>query len=289
MIVSPSSGAIRSASSSNITKVARPRSPFERTKSTDLLVAHQVGVDLLDRRELPVRAFLRHEHPGMAPLERVVVAHVVEVPDPAVDPEEVERGRADEVDRRGVGPEERPDLRDPVQAGGASADDAGPSQRRWPLRRRWPSPRRWLSPRSRDSPRPAPSPGRPCAPTGGRRASRHGRPTSGPGTRPSPGDARPSPRASSPVGRRASAVGAACRARSGGASPSRCSLAARPQPTGASGGHARHPTMRSSVSATASSAPSRPGRAWTWRPIGRPSSPVPIGSERAGKPPRFAS
>ena len=58
---------------------------------------------------------LRHEHARVVALERVEVVDVEEVPQPAVDAEQVERGRRDEVDRRLVGAEERADLGDPAQ------------------------------------------------------------------------------------------------------------------------------------------------------------------------------
>ena len=81
----------------------------------DLGVAQQVVVDLLTRGELDVRAVLRGEHPGVLAIPGVVVGDVLEVADPSVDAEQVERRRADEVDRLGVGPEERADLGDAVE------------------------------------------------------------------------------------------------------------------------------------------------------------------------------
>ena len=97
-------------------KRRQPARPLGADEVADLLVAEQVGVDLLDRLEFAPGPFVRHERAGMAALEAVVVADEVEVAHPAVEPEEVERGRADEVDRCLVRPQERPDLGDPVEA-----------------------------------------------------------------------------------------------------------------------------------------------------------------------------
>ncbi len=285
MIVSPSSGAIRSASSSNITKVASPRSPFERMKSTDLLVTHQVDVDLLDRLELPVRALLRDEDAGVAALERVVVADVVEVPDPAVDPEEVERGGADEVDRGRVRPEERPDLRDPVQVRAPRSVAPARSRRRRPaggpdhLRGLWPArlglralrglgrfgwrfgdlrglasfaawDLRFRLRALRELRSAFAASVDPCRPSCRRFASSRSRRVASPCALPG---LRVVSRPATPA-----------------ATPAilRCARSSRRPP---------------------GRLPSRPGSAWTWRPTGRPSSPTPIGSESAGKPPRLAS
>src|SRR4029453_16544072 len=78
-------------------------------------VAEQVVVDLLGRLELDVRLVLRREHPRVAAVPGVVVDDVLEVAHPAVDAEQVERGRPEEVDRLGVGSGGRPDLGDAVQ------------------------------------------------------------------------------------------------------------------------------------------------------------------------------
>jgi hypothetical protein len=75
-----------------------------------LPVAQQVVVDLLTGVELDVRPVHGREHPGVGAVPRVVVDDVVEVPHPPVDAEQVERGRADEVDRLRVRAEERADL-----------------------------------------------------------------------------------------------------------------------------------------------------------------------------------
>jgi hypothetical protein len=48
----------------------------------------------------------------MEPVERVVVVEELEVADPPVDPEQVERRRRDEVDRLLVRPEEAADVGD---------------------------------------------------------------------------------------------------------------------------------------------------------------------------------
>ncbi len=76
----------------------------------DLLVADEVVHDLLDRLEGARLPLLRDDDVRMAAIEAVVVVDVPEVPDPAVDAQQVERGRTDEVDRRLVRPEERPDV-----------------------------------------------------------------------------------------------------------------------------------------------------------------------------------
>ena len=55
------------------------------------------------------------EHPRVRAVPGVVVGDVGEVADPPVEPEQVERGRADEVDRDVVGAEEVPDLGDVAQ------------------------------------------------------------------------------------------------------------------------------------------------------------------------------
>ncbi len=81
----------------------------------ELGVGQQVVVHLLHRGEVVVAPALRDEHPRVRAAERVVVVDVGEVADPAVDAEQVERGRRDEVDRRLVAPEERPDRRHPAQ------------------------------------------------------------------------------------------------------------------------------------------------------------------------------
>ena len=57
---------------------------------------------------------------GCVPVERVVVVHEPEVANPAVDPEQVERGRRDEVDRRLVRAEEAADRRRRREAARAS-------------------------------------------------------------------------------------------------------------------------------------------------------------------------
>ena len=105
-----------------------------------LLVLEQVVADVLHRLELDVRALLRHEHARVVALERVEVVDVEEVPQPAVDAEQVERRRRDEVDRRLVGAEERADLGDPAQRrglghGGIIARARVPVHRRAPKAR----------------------------------------------------------------------------------------------------------------------------------------------------------
>ena len=80
-----------------------------------LLVLEQVVADVLHRLELAIRPLLGDEHARVVALERVEVVDVEEVAQPAVDAEQVERGRRDEVDRRLVGAEERADLGDPAE------------------------------------------------------------------------------------------------------------------------------------------------------------------------------
>ena len=60
----------------------------------------------------------RHEHVRVVAVERVVVVEVPKGRDPAVDPEQVERGRRDEVDRCRRGPEEAADLGDALERPG---------------------------------------------------------------------------------------------------------------------------------------------------------------------------
>ena len=104
-----------SVSSSNMTNTARPPGPCVGDEAEDLGVPEQVVADVLDRLELRGRPVLRHEHVRVAALERVEVGHVVEVPHPAVDAEQVERGGGDEVDRGLVGAEELPQVGDPAE------------------------------------------------------------------------------------------------------------------------------------------------------------------------------
>ena len=70
-----------------------------------LLVAEQVVADLLDRLEASRRPHPRHEHVRMRAVEAVVVVQVAEARHPAVDAEQVERRRRDEVDGRSTGSE----------------------------------------------------------------------------------------------------------------------------------------------------------------------------------------
>jgi hypothetical protein len=80
-----------------------------------LLVAEEVVHDLLDRLEGSRRPLTRDEHVRVPAVERVVVVDEPERPDPPVDPEQVERRGAHEVDRRLGRSEEVPDRRDPGQ------------------------------------------------------------------------------------------------------------------------------------------------------------------------------
>ena len=116
---SPASAASASVSSSNITNTARPPGPCERTQLVTSGWREQVVADVLDRLELAARCrSAGHEHVRVAAVERVEVGDVVEVAHPAVDPEQVERGRRDEVDRRLVGAEELPQAETPRSLAG---------------------------------------------------------------------------------------------------------------------------------------------------------------------------
>ena len=87
-------------------------------RASTSLWSEEVVADVLHRLELAVRQLLRHEHARVGALERVEVVDVEEVAQPAIDAEQVERGRRDEVDRRLVGAEERADLGDAAQGPG---------------------------------------------------------------------------------------------------------------------------------------------------------------------------
>ncbi len=78
-------------------------------------IPQEVVVDLLAALELDERLVLRGEDPRVGAVPGVVVDEVAEVTDPAVDAEQVERGRSHEEDRASVGPEEAADLRDRPQ------------------------------------------------------------------------------------------------------------------------------------------------------------------------------
>ena len=112
-------------------------------------LVQQPVVDLLAALELLVRLVGRGEHPRMGAVPRVVVGDVGEVAHPAVQAEQVERGRAEEEDRHVVGAEEVPHLGDVLQPAprlpGAEAKAAsvptltsaawpGPSWCAWPVR-----------------------------------------------------------------------------------------------------------------------------------------------------------
>ena len=146
--VEPPAQRVRRAGSARSRARGRsPRSPRRRRPSRPsasrrggcryclhLGVAQQVVVDLLAGLELHVRLVLRGEHPRVLAVPGVVVDDVLEVAHPAVDAEQVERGRADEVDRLLVGPEERADLGDAAQraaGGGRGVLVRGPD---WDLR-----------------------------------------------------------------------------------------------------------------------------------------------------------
>ena len=80
-----------------------------------LRVGQQPVVDLLATLELLVRLAARGEHSRMRAVPGVVVRDVREVAHPAVEPQQVERGRTEEQDRHIVGAEEVPHLGDVLQ------------------------------------------------------------------------------------------------------------------------------------------------------------------------------
>src|SRR5262249_31221039 len=79
------------------------------------VVCEQVVAHVLDRAELIVWVAAPNEYARMPAVKRVEVVDVAEAPNPAVDPEQIERRRRDEVDRRLVGAKEPAKLRDPAQ------------------------------------------------------------------------------------------------------------------------------------------------------------------------------
>ena len=99
----------------------------------DLLVAQQVVHDLLDRSERAGCLLLRDEDVRVRAVERVVVVHEPEVPHPPVDPQQVECGRAHEVDGRRVRPEEVADRRDAGERLRGDHRDQGRRTSRRPL------------------------------------------------------------------------------------------------------------------------------------------------------------
>ena len=82
-----------------------PAWPARAHQAADFRMPQQVVADLFDRLELRRTPIGRDEDVRVAALEGVVVAYVPEVAYPAVDAEQVERGRRDEVDRPLVGAE----------------------------------------------------------------------------------------------------------------------------------------------------------------------------------------
>ena len=131
-----------SVSSSNIRNAALPP-PRLRHEVADLLVPEEVVHDLLDRLERARRLLLRHEHVRVHAVERVVVVHEPEVAHPPVDPEQVERRRAHEVDGRLVRPEEVADRRDARQRAFAVISSPGRRSARFGDRRAASASRRW--------------------------------------------------------------------------------------------------------------------------------------------------
>ena len=113
----PALAASASVSASNITNAAFPPGPRaaiqERISGSRSRWLQTSSIDVNSR----CVAVGRHDDAGMAALERVEERDVEQVAHPAVDPQQVERGGRDEVDRRLVGPEELPDLGDPAQRG----------------------------------------------------------------------------------------------------------------------------------------------------------------------------
>ena len=117
--------------------------PVGRDQIRHLLVRQQVIHDLLDRPERSRRLLAGDEHVGMPAVERVVVVDELECADPPIDPKQVERGRAHEVDGRLGRSEEVADRRDAgeglrvddqVRPGrsGPTAAGAGGTSRRQP-------------------------------------------------------------------------------------------------------------------------------------------------------------
>lgn len=78
-------------------------------------ITQQVVAHIPHAVEIPAVAPPGHEHARMFALERVVVGQVEEVSDPAIDAQQVERRRRDEVQRHGVVVKERAYVRKAVQ------------------------------------------------------------------------------------------------------------------------------------------------------------------------------
>ena len=96
-------------------------------------IGEKVIAHVPHRPEIDTVAPPGHEHARMHALERVEVREVIEVPHPAVNSQQVERGRRDEIQRRGVGVEERAQVREAREARGTAARAA--RRRHRPLRR----------------------------------------------------------------------------------------------------------------------------------------------------------
>ena len=90
-----------------------------------LFVLEQVVVDVLDALELGMRVLVGHHDVRMAAVVTVDVGDVLEVTHPFVDPQQVEVGGADEIDRRLVAVEETPDLGDVLELLAALARGTG--------------------------------------------------------------------------------------------------------------------------------------------------------------------
>ena len=111
----PSASRFASVSSSNIRKHALPAPPRASTRSaTSLWPSRWLTISSIDSNSW-YAALLGHEHVRVRAVERVEPVHEREVPHPAVDAEQVEGRRGDEVDRRLVRAEERADLRDALE------------------------------------------------------------------------------------------------------------------------------------------------------------------------------
>ena len=109
----------------------------DRPSSPGPPCAKEVFVDVLDRLELAVRPLLGRR-PAGGRRRTVEVVDVPEVAHPAIDAEQIERRRRDEVDRRPVGPEEAANFRHTAQHGAASsmgsaAASTAPSAPRRPM------------------------------------------------------------------------------------------------------------------------------------------------------------
>src|SRR5271165_5637186 len=89
--------------------------PSARDELECLGIAQEVVAHISHRIEINAVPPAGHEHARVVGFERVKVRQVEEVSYPAVDSQQVERGRRDEVQRYRVGMKERAYIRDSVQ------------------------------------------------------------------------------------------------------------------------------------------------------------------------------